>query len=195
MKQEIYVSMDMEATGPIPGPYSMLSLGCAAFFPGSRTPVSTFEVNLQELDGAGWHPDTLEWWKKFPEALAHSTADPLPPAEAMQRLEAWTATLPGKPVMVVYPTWDYMWINWYLMRFLGRTPYGLAALDIKSMAFTRVQPPRKGPNPSFHGTSKKNMPSRWFEGDVPHTHKAIEDAIGQGILFVNILREIQTNQK
>lgn len=194
MKQEIYVSADIEATGPIPGPYSMLSLGCAAFVPGNLAPISTFEVNLQELPGADWHPDTYNWWQRFPEALAYSTANPVHPEEAMFRLDAWAKGLPGKPVLVVYPTWDYLWIHWYAMRFLGQSPFGLAALDIKSMAFTRVKPPGKGPNPSFHATSKKNMPSRWFEGDIPHTHKAVEDAVGQGVIFINMLQEIQNGQ-
>lgn len=193
MKKEVYVSIDIEATGPVPGPYSMLSLGAAAFIPGTpndRTPIATFEVNLQELPGADWHPDTLEWWKKFPDALAHATTGPIHPEEAMFRLDAWTRSLPGKPVMVVYPTWDYLWVYWYLMRFLGQSPFGLAALDIKSFAFQRVAPPRRGPNPSFHATSKKNMPKWWFEGDIPHTHKALDDAIGQGVIFINIMRDI-----
>lgn len=195
VKQEIYVSVDIEATGPIPGPHSMLSLGAAAFVPGNRTPIATFEVNLEELPGSSWNKDTATWWEKFPEALAHSTKDPLHPEEAMFKFEAWVQSLPGKPVMVVYPTWDYLWVHWYLMRFLGQSPFGLAALDIKSMAYTRVQPPRKGPNPSFHATSKKNMPSRWFEGDVPHTHKAVEDAVGQGVIFINMLQEILHKQE
>jgi len=32
-KKEIYVSIDIEADGPIPGPYSMLSIGAVAFTP------------------------------------------------------------------------------------------------------------------------------------------------------------------
>ncbi len=35
---------------------------------------------------------------------------------------------------------------------------------------------------------KRNMPKRWFD-DLPHTHKALDDAIGQGALFCNILAE------
>jgi hypothetical protein len=33
---------------------------------------------------------------------------------------------------------------------------------------------------------KRNMPKEWFD-DLPHTHKALDDAIGQGALFCNIL--------
>jgi len=36
---------------------------------------------------------------------------------------------------------------------------------------------------------KKNMPRSWF-GKQPHTHVALDDAIGQGLLFCNILKEL-----
>jgi hypothetical protein len=32
------------------------------------------------------------------------------------------------------------------------------------------------------------MPEHWFD-DLPHTHKALEDAIEQGALFCNMLAE------
>ena len=48
---EIYVSTDVEADGPIPGPHSMLSFGSAAFFP-DKTLHTTFSANLELLPGA-----------------------------------------------------------------------------------------------------------------------------------------------
>jgi len=42
---EVYVSTDVEADGPIPGPHSMLSFASAAFLP-DKTLVSTFSANL-----------------------------------------------------------------------------------------------------------------------------------------------------
>jgi hypothetical protein len=32
------------------------------------------------------------------------------------------------------------------------------------------------------------MPARWFD-DLPHTHRALDDAVEQGALFCNILAE------
>lgn len=40
----------------------------------------------------------------------------------------------------------------------------------------------------FRKSTKKNMPNRWFS-KAQHTHIAIDDAIEQGELFVNIIRE------
>ena len=67
MKQEIYVSVDIEADGPIPGPHSMLSLGAAAFTDQAEL-VATFSSNLECLPSAKGHPDTLDWWKTQSEA-------------------------------------------------------------------------------------------------------------------------------
>ena len=59
---EIYVSTDIEADGPIPGPHSMLSFGSAAYLP-DKTVLATFSANLETLDiGA------LEWAEGAPPA-------------------------------------------------------------------------------------------------------------------------------
>jgi len=36
---------------------------------------------------------------------------------------------------------------------------------------------------------KKRMPKHWFEGAPPHTHDGLDDAIGQGVLFINMLND------
>jgi hypothetical protein len=45
---EIYVSTDVEADGPIPGPRSMLSFGSAAYCPDKKF-FGTFSANLETL--------------------------------------------------------------------------------------------------------------------------------------------------
>jgi hypothetical protein len=40
----------------------------------------------------------------------------------------------------------------------------------------------------YRASVKANMPRRWFD-DLPHTHRALDDAIEQGALFCNILQE------
>jgi len=66
MANEIYISTDIESDGPIPGPYSMLSFGSAAFVPFEAgdgwNMIGTFEANLETLGGAQGHPDTMDWW-------------------------------------------------------------------------------------------------------------------------------------
>ncbi len=176
---EVYVSTDVETDGPIPGPHSMLSFGSAAFTSDKRL-VSTFEANLETLPGATGHPETMSWWQTQPEAWAAHRKNPRDPAEAMPAYVTWLKTLPGKPVFVGYPAgFDFLFVYWYLIRFAGESPFSFSALDIKSYAMAVL-------GIGYRETTKRNMPRHWFD-ELPHTHKALDDAIGQGALFCNIL--------
>lgn len=182
--QEIYISTDIEADGPIPGQNSMLSFGSAAYTK-DKVLLSTFEANLECLPGATADPATEQWWKTQPHAWAYCRSNLQAPAMAMKNYVAWVESLPGKPVFVGYPVaYDFMFVYWYLMKFIGRSPFSHSALDIKTLAMAVL-------NTDYRSATKKNMPGEWFD-DIPHTHKALDDAIGQGALFCNILRAMQT---
>ncbi len=178
---EIYVSTDVEADGPIPGPDSMLSFGSAAFRADGEL-ASTFSANLELLEGAAGHPETMEWWGRNQPAWEATRKDLQPASEVMPRYAAWLDALPGKPVFVGYPVaYDFLFVYWYLIRFAGRSPFSHSALDIKTYAMAVLGVP-------YREATKRNMPRRWFT-QSPHTHVALDDAIEQGQLFCNILRE------
>jgi hypothetical protein len=120
---EVYVSTDVEADGPIPGPNSMLSFGSAAYR-ADKILVSTFEANLVTLHSAQGDPKTMAWWQTQPEAWAACRENLTTPEEAMPRYLAWLKALPGKPVFVAYPAaYDFLFVYWYLMRFAGESPF------------------------------------------------------------------------
>ncbi|MEM7583753.1 MAG: exonuclease [Acidobacteriota bacterium] len=180
-KPEIYVSTDVEADGPIPGPHSMLSLGSAAYL-ADKTLVDTYSVNLELLPGAEGDPRTMRWWRRQPEAWAACRQNTRPPEEAMPEYDAWVRRLPGKPVFVAYPAgFDFTFVYWYLMRFVGRSAFSYSALDIKTFAMATL-------GSRYRQTTKRNMPRAWFD-DLPHTHVALDDAIEQGALFCNMLAD------
>lgn len=180
-RAEIYVSTDIEADGPIPGPHSMLSFGSAAFLE-DHTLVGTYTANLETLPDAVPHPDTLAWWDQFPEAWAACRSLPRPPAEVMREYLAWLHELPGRPVFVAWPaSWDFMWIYWYLIRFTGQKPFGESALDIRSYAMGM----RKR---EFWKSGKSYLPRRWSTG-LRHQHVALDDALEQGTMFCLMLGE------
>ncbi|MGL6094422.1 MAG: exonuclease [Fimbriiglobus sp.] len=175
---EIYVSTDVETDGPIPGPHSMLSFGSVAFTAGKEL-VGTFEANLLTLPEAAGHPDTMAWWATQPAAWAAHRQNPRDPAEAMPTYVAWLKSLPGKPVFVGYPAgFDFLFVYWYLIRFAGESPFSFSALDIKSYAMAKL-------GTGYRATVKRTMPAAWFS-PRPHTHKALDDARGQGALFCNM---------
>jgi hypothetical protein len=183
---EIYVSTDIEADGPIPGPHSMLSFGSAAFL-ADKTLVSTFSANLELLPGARGDEKTMQWWQSQPDAWAATRRDAREPAAVMLDYLNWLKALPGKPVVVAYPAaYDFMFVYWYLIHFTGESPFSHSALDIKTLAMAAL-------GTDYRDSTKRNMPKHWFE-KLPHNHVALDDAIGQGILFCNVLAEVRKKQ-
>jgi hypothetical protein len=178
---EVYVSTDVETDGPIPGPHSMLSLASAAYR-GDKTLLGTFAANLETLPGATGHPETMAWWKTNEAAWTACRTDPEPPDAAMSRYSAWVKSLPGRPVFVAYPAgFDFLFVYWYLRRFVGDSPFSHSALDIKTYAMAMLKT-------GYRDATKRNMPKRWFD-DLPHTHVALDDAVEQGAPFCNMLLE------
>ncbi len=178
---EIYVSTDIESDGPIPGPHSMLSFASAAFTP-DKVVIDTFSANLTLLPGAVGDERTMNWWKTQPEAWEACRQNTEPPEVVMPRYLEWLKALPGKPVFVGYPVaFDFMFVYWYLIRFAGESPFSHSALDIKTFAMAMMKE-------EYRKSTKNNMPKHWFD-DTPHTHIALDDAIGQGALFCNMLKE------
>ncbi len=178
---EIYVSTDVEADGPIPGPNSMLSFASAAYT-ARKELLSTFSANLETPPGSAPDPKTAQWWATQPRAWAACRRDLQPPEVAMRQYVSWLNALPGKPVFVGYPaSYDFLFVYWYLMRFAGESPFSFSALDIKTYAMAML-------GTDYRQSTRRRMPKHWSDSH-PHTHIALDDAIEQGALFCNMLAE------
>ena len=183
-KSEIYVSTDIEADGPIPGPHSMLSFASAAYTKDKQL-VDTFSANLETLPNAEADPSTKSWWDKNKTAWDACRRDLKKPKEVMSNYVAWLKRLPGKPVFVGYPAaYDFMFVYWYLITFAGESPFSHSALDIKTYAMAVLKK-------EYRQSTKRSMPKLWFD-KLPHTHVALDDAIEQGALFCNIMNFNET---
>lgn len=184
---EIYFSTDIEADGPIPGKYSMLSFGSAAF-KSDGTLIDTYSANLDTLPEATQHLDTMEWWKGQPEAWEAHRKDTRPAEAVMPEYVQWVKSVSkkanGRPVFVGYPAgFDFLFMYWYLIVFAGESPFSFSALDVKSVAMTVL-------NVEYRAATKRRFPKHWF-GKKRHNHVALDDAIEQGEMFCNILKEVQ----
>jgi hypothetical protein len=179
--REIYVSVDIEADGPIPGPHSMLALGAVAF-DGDGVEHDAFSVNLVCLEGAQGHPDTMAWWATQRAAWDACRQNPEAPTTALPRFASWLKALPGKPVFVGYPVaFDFMFVHWYLHRFTGGSPFSHSALDMKTLAMCLL-------GGGYRDATKRHMPRSWFLQGATHSHVAVDDAREQGHLFFGMLR-------
>lgn len=182
----VYISVDIESNGPIPGVYSMLSLGAAAYSLENNTPISTFEINISPLKDAIECPKTMEFWANNREAYEKITTGQVNPKIAMNMYLKWLKHLRSKLVFVGYPaSFDFMFSHWYLIKFTNEDPMGFQALDLKTMAMCLL-------NKQFRHTTKRNMPKEWFIGSPKHDHTPLNDAIGQGTMFINMYKELIT---
>ncbi len=192
MQGDCYISVDVEADGPIPGPYSMLAFGFVV--------VGTFDGTVfaaADLDApTTFYRELQPISSEFVEAalavsgldrarLATEGADP---QRAMDDARGWVASVAGerRPVLVAYPlSYDWMWLHWYFVRFGGSSPFGVAdCLDIKTMMATALRLPVAVVN---KGALPPDLRSR-----RPHTHHALDDAIEQAEIFARLATRLHT---
>ncbi|GAA3981744.1 hypothetical protein GCM10023085_75080 [Actinomadura viridis] len=174
---ELYIAVDVEADGPIPGPYSMISLGMAVV----GRPGLTFYTELRPIS------DDF-----VPAALAVSGLDrdrllrEAPAAEdAMAAAAKWINGLRriGRPVFLAGPAvFDGMFVHWYFHRFLGKSPFSAsgAGIDLRSywMGLQGCE---------WAGSRKSVIKQRLELTGVPHTHHAGEDAAELAAVFEAVL--------
>lgn len=182
-----YFSVDIEADGPIPGPYSMLSFGIAACgtfdgttFSASDPAEHTFYAELKPISEE-FEPEALAVSGLDRDQLAAEGRDPM---EAMNAASAWIKrTADGAAaVLVAYPlAFDWMWLYWYWIRFTSSSPFGHSRhLDMKSLYAAKA-------NAMVLRSTKRQMPAALLP-DRPHTHNALDDAVEQAELFQNLVR-------
>jgi len=179
MTLEIYVATDIEADGPIPGPYSMLSLGMAVV---GQSQLS-FYTELKPISD-----------QFVPEALAVNGLDrqrlqrEAPDAQtAMSQAADWLNSLSqsGKLVFVAAPVvFDGMFVHWYFMRFVGHNPFAVngAGIDLRSywMGARGV---------TWAETGRSKIREALSVAAPPHTHNALDDARELATIFEVVLRQ------
>jgi hypothetical protein len=163
---ELYVAVDVEADGPIPGPYSMISLGMAVV---GRSDL-VFYTELRPISN-DFVPEALEVSGLDRDRLLREA----PTAEdAMRSAAQWVNDLRriGRPVFLAAPAvWDGMFVHWYFVRFTGRSPFGAtgSGVDLRSywMGLTGCE---------WAQTRKSAIKRALGLTGLPHTHHAGEDA-------------------
>lgn len=176
---ETFVSVDIEAAGPYPGRYSMLTLGACLMYDPNRTFAATFKPVSMQAD-----PKALEVTGLSLQLLAETGEAP---AEGMRRFADWLAELTPtgtSPVFVgLNAAFDWAFVNHYFLEFLGENPFGFAALDIKALYMGVVG----GTWRDARSSVMRRTLGATLEGD----HDALHDAVAQAELF-RLIRERST---
>ena len=130
----------------------------------------------------------MQFWQRNEKAWRQAVADQMPANRVMREYDTWVREMASaagqraKPVFVAYPAgYDWTFVYWYLIRFVGESPFGFQALDMKSFAMAVL-------GTEFRKTTKRRFPKPWKNGGE-HSHVAVQDAIEQGRIFVKMLAE------
>ncbi|MBU1499952.1 3'-5' exoribonuclease [Patescibacteria group bacterium] len=173
-KPETYISVDIEASGPIPGEFSLLSIGACIVGQTNRT----FYAELKPLN-TNFIQQAMEVNCLSLEKLK---AEGEEPARAMARFSQWIKNVSkeNRPVFVGFnATFDWSFTHWYFIKFLGRDPFGISGLDIKAYFMAKHQL-------SWQETNKKKVRSL-YPPKTAHTHNALDDAKEQAEIFAQMI--------
>lgn len=175
---ERYVSVDVETAGPIPGEYSLLSIGACVV----GEPETAFSCQLKPISQKVV-PEALEVTGLSLEELKRSG---LEPAQAMEAFNRWVGEVSAGAVPVfvgLNAPFDWSFINYYFHRFLGSNPFGFSALDLKSLYMGAT-------GCSWEDTKSSRM-ARELRPTQRGDHDALNDARAQAELFDLIMQRIR----
>lgn len=191
MTRELYICVDVEPDGHVPGVNSIVSLGaCAAALRGDDGTVQaldpeqdTFYAVLrpisdsyieQALRVTGFERVALQAGARVPEV-------------ALPEFAAWVderaAEHDAQPVLAAYPlglVWSFT--QYYLHAFAGRSPFGQSAHYDMKTAYAALA------RSAVRDAIKRRMPSALLGPRDSKTHHALDDAKGHVDLLVGLLR-------
>ena len=174
---DVYISVDIEASGPVPSRYSMVSIGACLV----DDPDVTFYAELKP-DNPDFEPSAMAIHGLTFEHLEAEGADP---QDAMNAFAAWiTAEVPAiaYPVFVGFNApFDWMFVSHYFHRYVGSNPFGHAALDIKAYFM--------GLHSIDWSATGLSLIQAHYGMNGALTHHALDDAQVQARLFKAMLAE------
>lgn len=164
----MWIMLDVEATGPAPGLYSMFWFGAVVVKPGLE---HNFEGRMRPLPGAEYENGPEE---NPGLSLSQVTAEEVSrwpqPADTIREFVAWLNEMKrlfkDDRLMLISDNngYDAMWITYYMARFHeGKNPFGHSSTNLGSL---------------YKGLVKDMFSS--FKGlrVTPHSHNPVDDAMG-----------------
>jgi hypothetical protein len=171
-----YVIVDVEADGPIPGPYSMVCFGAVelSFDSFKKNSWNTFYGQTKPISDA-WDAEALrvsgfsrEQHKDFPY-----------PQLVINDFSKWLRNLCPKGCRPIFvsdnPAYDFQWMNYYFWKFGEGNPFGFSGRRIGDL---------------YCGAKRdlsKNAEWKKQLRITKHTHNPIDDAIGNAEALCQIL--------
>jgi DNA polymerase III epsilon subunit-like protein len=168
-----YVMVDVETDGPIPGDFSMLSLGAVIVEPKLDR---TFYTRFKPISN-NWDPEALKVNGLTREETLNycgSFLDPIAWAiSALTNFDLWLIRnilyydACGTTNRIFFVSdnngFDWQFVNWYFHHFLGRNPFGHSSINLGSL---------------YKGLVKDMFQNFKHLRKTAHTHNPVDDARG-----------------
>ena len=165
--------IDVEADGGAVGLYSMISFGVVDLYDHSKT----FFGQTAPLEGAWYNTKALEVCN-----VTRQEHESYPdPETTMVMFQRWLTENYNADRYIMWsdnPAWDFQWVNYYSIRYLGTNPFGHSARRIGDLSagFNR----------------KPTDTSSWKKlRDTKHTHHPVDDALGNAQALTKILERMK----
>jgi len=171
MTEEVLISVDIETSGDSPSTGSLLSIGACLV----DDPTSGIYLELKPEPDLPWSADAERVHGLSADRLRR---DGLDPAQALRQLDDWVLQIAAGrwPVFVGFNApFDWMFVANAFWRYLGHNPFGISALDLKSLYMGRVGVAR------WEETRKLHIEER-LDIHFEQTHNALQDARDQALL-------------
>lgn len=162
--------VDIEADGPIPGDYSMISIGAVAI----TKRLETFYVKIR--------PISCKYKLECLKISGFSREETLLfeyPEKVMEDFLIWLENLKtkenyGSPIFISDNNgFDWQFVNWYFWHFLGKNPFGHSSVNLSS----------------FYKGLNKNVQANFKRFKKKHSHDALDDAMGNVEAFLKIINK------
>ena len=164
-----WISIDVEADGPIPGDCSMVSFGAVVVESGLDR---TFYAELKPVSDK-YVPEALKVCG-FTREQTLGFEDPL---AVMTRFKTWLADVSVKRPQFISDNngFDWQFINWYFHHFIGENPFGHSSTNLGSL---------------YKGTQRDMFTNFKHLRRTAHTHNALDDAKGNAEALLTIKADL-----
>lgn len=164
-----FISVDVESDGDLLGTHSMVCFGAVLVedmtktFYGKTKPISNIYIQ-KALNISGF---TREQHEEFDD-----------PKEVMLSFAEWIKNnSKGRPIFITdNPAYDFSWINWYFITYIGQNPFGFSARRIGDM----------------YCGFENNLYYTWKHHRITkHTHNPVDDAKGNAEAFLYLTKKFK----
>lgn len=194
MLKDKIIMIDFETLGLVAGFHPVISIGAVAYQWGRE--ISRFRINLEhEQEGLQANPQTLEWWKQFPDKFEETKVNCHHPKVAIDKFIQFCHDVHFRnggyeTHFAAYPAgFEAPFLWWYIYKHSPEThnsfgPFKRSRMiDVRSYVSAYFAVP-------YSEANRDVIPEEWIRGHAID-HNPINDCLWQGVVLNNILLNIK----